>query len=130
MFAMDPVQAKLETYWAVLLAAWTSPDRLGVMWMYGMVLGHYEVVLGSSPIYVLTGWTGVLALMGAGRHFSDVNNTFTGYLGAASVPGVYHSPGRPCGSCLLYTDGRNPAAPPVCRHCDRQCSADICLLRG
>lgn len=85
LFAMDPVQVNLEKDWAVLLAAWIVLT-IGVMWMYGIILGHYEVFWGSSPIYVLTGWTGILALMGAGRHFFDVNNTFTGYMGAASYP--------------------------------------------
>jgi peptidoglycan/LPS O-acetylase OafA/YrhL len=56
------------------------------MWMYGIILGHYEVFWGSSPVYVLTGWTGVLALMGTGRHFFDSSTTFTAYMGAASYP--------------------------------------------
>ena len=85
LLAVDPVQVKLEKFWAVLLAAWIVLT-IGVMWTYGMILGHYEVFWGASPIYVLTGWTGVLALMGAGRHLLDVSNTFTDYVGAASYP--------------------------------------------
>jgi peptidoglycan/LPS O-acetylase OafA/YrhL len=85
LFAMDSVQAMVEKYWAVLLAAWIVLT-IGVMWTYGMILGHYEVFWGSSPLYVLTGWTGVLALMGAGRHLLDFTNTFAAYMSAASYP--------------------------------------------
>lgn len=85
VFSMDPVQAMVEKYWAVLLAAWIILT-IGVMWTYGIFLGHYEVFWGSSAIYVLTGWTGVLALMGVGRHLFDFTNPFAAYMGAASYP--------------------------------------------
>jgi peptidoglycan/LPS O-acetylase OafA/YrhL len=85
LFALDSVQAKMEKYWAVLLAAWIVLT-LGVMWTYGMILGHHEVFWGYSAIYVLTGWTGVLALMGAGRHLVDRSTPFTAYMSAASYP--------------------------------------------
>jgi len=85
LLARDSVQALLETYWAVLLVAWISLT-IGAMWMYGMLLMHTEVLWGSSAFYVLTGWTGVLALMGAGRHLFDVRNNFATYMGAASYP--------------------------------------------
>jgi glucan biosynthesis protein C len=85
LFSMDSVQARLEKYWAVLLAAWIVLT-IGVMWTYGIFLGHYEVFWGSSAIFVLTGWTGVLALMGVGRHLFDITNNFAAYMGAASYP--------------------------------------------
>jgi glucans biosynthesis protein C len=85
LFATDAVQARVEKYWAVLLAAWIVLT-LGVMVTYGMVLGHYEVFWGYSALFVLTGWTGVLALMGAGRHLVNSTSTFTAYMGAASYP--------------------------------------------
>jgi len=85
LFAMDAVQARLEKYRAVLLAVWIFLT-IGVMWTYGIMLGHPEVFWGYSPIFVLTGWTGVLALMGAGRHLFDRTNTFTAYLSTASYP--------------------------------------------
>jgi glucans biosynthesis protein C len=85
LFAMDPVQATVEKYWAVLLAAWIVLT-LGVIWTYGMVMGHSEVFWGYSALYVFTGWTGVLALLGAGRHLVNMTNTFTAYMGAASYP--------------------------------------------
>ncbi len=85
LFAMDPVQARLEKYWAVLLAAWIVLT-IGVMWTYGIFLGHAEVFWGYSPLYVLTGWIGVLALMGAGRYLFDRTSTFAAYMGAASYP--------------------------------------------
>jgi peptidoglycan/LPS O-acetylase OafA/YrhL len=85
LFARDPVQAKVEKNWAVLLAAWMILT-IGVIWTYGMVLGHHEVFWGFSPLYVVTGWTGVLALMGAGRHLVDRTNKFTAYMAAASYP--------------------------------------------
>ena len=88
LFAMDSVQAQLERYWAVLLAAWIVLT-IGVMWTYGIILGHYEVFWGSSAIYVVTGWTGVLALMGAGRHLFDSTNNFTAYMGAASYRCIF-----------------------------------------
>lgn len=85
LFAIDTVQAKVEKYWTVLLAAWIVLT-IGVMWTYGIFLGHDEVFWGSSALYVLTGWTGVLALMGAGRHLFDRTNNFAAYMGAASYP--------------------------------------------
>ena len=85
LVAMDSVQAKLETHWKLLLVAWIVLTA-GVMWTYGIFLGHGEVFWGSYAIYVLTGWTGVLALMGTGRHLFDFTNDFTAYLGAASYP--------------------------------------------
>jgi peptidoglycan/LPS O-acetylase OafA/YrhL len=85
LLAMDSVQAIVEKYWAVLLTAWIVLT-IGVMWTYGIILGHYEVFWGSSALYVLTGWTGILALMGAGRHFIDFTNNFAAYLGEASYP--------------------------------------------
>ncbi|MFA5269217.1 MAG: acyltransferase family protein, partial [Methanoregula sp.] len=85
LFAMDPVQAMVEKYRAVLLAAWMVLT-IGVMGVYGMILGHYEVFWGYSVLFVLTGWIGVLALMGEGRHLFDITNTVTAYMGAASYP--------------------------------------------
>ena len=85
LVSIDSVQAQLEKYWVVLLAVWIVLT-IGVMWAYGIFLGHSEVFWGSSAIFVLTGWIGVLALMGAGRHLCDSTNTFTAYMGAASYP--------------------------------------------
>lgn len=85
LFAMDSVQEKVEKYWAVLLVAWIV-QTIGVIWTYGMFLGHHEVFWGYSALYVVTGWIGVLALLGAGRHLVDHTNNFTAYMGAASYP--------------------------------------------
>ncbi|MEI7857749.1 MAG: acyltransferase family protein [Methanomicrobiales archaeon] len=85
LFSMEPVLTRLEKHWAVLLATWIILT-IGVMWIYGIILGHYEVFWGSSVLFVLTGWTGVLALMGAGRHLADRPGTFAAYMGAASYP--------------------------------------------
>jgi len=85
LFSTDSVQALLEQYWAALLAAWIILT-IGVMWMYGITLGHYEVFWGQSSFYVLTGWMGVLALMGAGRHLFDKTNSFAVYMSTASYP--------------------------------------------
>jgi len=85
LLARDFVQAELEKYWAVLLAAWIILT-VGMMWIYGIFLAHNEVLWGSSAFYVLTGWVGVLALMGTGRHLFDIRNTFATYMGAASYP--------------------------------------------
>lgn len=85
LFSLEGVLSLLETYWAVLLAAWVVLT-IGVMWTYGIILGHYEVFWGSSPLYVLTGWTGVLALMGTGRHLLNRTSTFAAYMGAAAYP--------------------------------------------
>jgi len=85
LFARNSVQAKVEKYWAVLLAAWIILT-MGVIWTYGMFLGHHEVFWGYSALYVLTGWTGVLALLGAGRHLLDRTNIFAAYMSAASYP--------------------------------------------
>ncbi|MCK9581798.1 MAG: acyltransferase family protein [Methanoregula sp.] len=85
LLAMDPVQARLENYWAILLAAWIILT-IGVMWICGISLGYDEVFWGYSAAYVLTGWIGILALMGTGRHLLDCSNTFTAYMCAASYP--------------------------------------------
>nr|WP_320160596.1 acyltransferase family protein [uncultured Methanoregula sp.] len=85
LLSLDPVLARLEKYRAVLLAAWIVLT-IGVMWIGGIILGHSDVFWGSSPVYVLTGWTGVLALLGAGRHFLDITNSFTDYMTAAAYP--------------------------------------------
>jgi len=85
LLAMEPVQALLEKYRAVLLAAWILLT-IGVMWTGGILFGHSEVFWGSCAFYVLTGWIGVLALMGAGRHFFNTANSFTAYMGPASYP--------------------------------------------
>lgn len=83
--AGEPAQAWLERHWRPLLAAWVILTA-GVMWIGGIALGHGEFFWGSSPLFVLTGWAGVLALLGAGRHFLGFGNRFTAYLGAASYP--------------------------------------------
>jgi glucans biosynthesis protein C len=85
LLSVDSVQVQLEKYRAVLLAAWLVLTII-VMWIYGIFLGHYDVFWGSSFFFVLTGWTGVLALMGVGRHYFDISNRFTAYMGAASYP--------------------------------------------
>jgi peptidoglycan/LPS O-acetylase OafA/YrhL len=85
LFSMDFVLARLEQYWSVLLAAWIILT-IGVMGMYGIILGHDEVFWGHSILYVLTGWTGVLALMGTGRRLFDRKNTFAAYMATASYP--------------------------------------------
>jgi peptidoglycan/LPS O-acetylase OafA/YrhL len=85
LFAMDPVQARLEKYWAPMLIAWILLT-IGVMGISGMILGHSEMFWGYSPLYVLTGWTGVLAIMGTGRHLVNRTSTFAAYMGAAAYP--------------------------------------------
>lgn len=85
LLATDSARARLEQYWASLLAAWVVLT-IGVMWIGGILLTHDEVFSGYSALYVLTGWIGVLALMGAGRHLLDRTNNFAVYMGAASYP--------------------------------------------
>ncbi len=85
LISMDFVLARLEKYWAFLLAAWIVLT-IGVMGMYGIFLGHDEVFWGHSALYVLTGWTGVLALLGTGRGLFDRKNPFADYMGTASYP--------------------------------------------
>jgi len=85
LLAMDSVQVQLEKFWVILLAAWTLLT-VGVMWIGGIFLGHSELLWGNSAFFVLTGWTGVLALMGVGRHLFNYTNTFAAYMGAASYP--------------------------------------------
>jgi glucan biosynthesis protein C len=85
IFSMDSVQVQLEKYWAVLLAAWIILT-IGGIWIGGIILGHSEILWGNSAIFVLTGWIGVLALMGVGRHMFNFTNNFAAYMGAASYP--------------------------------------------
>jgi len=85
LLAADGIQELLEKNLAWLLAAWIILTA-GVMWIYGILLGHGEVFWGSSAAFVLTGWTGVLAIMGAGRHCLDTGTPLTTRLHAASYP--------------------------------------------
>lgn len=85
LFSLDSAQALMEKNWAVLLAAWIVLT-IGVMGVFGIILGHDEVFWGYSPLYVVTGWTGVLALMGTGRHLFNRKNTFAAYMATASYP--------------------------------------------
>ena len=85
MLATEEVQEELEKNRAALVALWIALTA-GVMWVGGIFLGHGELFWGSSPLFVLTGWIGVLTLMGAGRHLFDFSNSITAYLTAASYP--------------------------------------------
>ena len=85
LLALDSVQAQLERYWAHLVAAWIVLT-IGGIWIYGIYLGHSEVFWGSSAVFVLAGWTGVLALMGAGKHMFDSAGPCEAYLRTASYP--------------------------------------------
>lgn len=85
LLSKDAIQVWLEKYWAVLLTIWVVLT-LGVMWAGGILLGYDSVFWGSSVPFVLTGWTGVLAFMGAGRHLLDYRNSFADYMSAASYP--------------------------------------------
>ncbi len=85
IFAQDPVQARLGKYRAILFSSWIFLT-IGVMWVGGILLGHGEFFWGTSILFAATGWVGVLALMGMGRHIFNMNNRFTGYLTAASYP--------------------------------------------
>lgn len=85
LVASDKVQVSLDENWALLVAVWIALT-IGVMWIGGIVLGHAELFWGSSPLFVLTGWTGALALLGTGRHLLNFSNAVTAYLTAASYP--------------------------------------------
>ena len=93
-----------------------------------MILGHFEVFWGYSALFVLTGWTGVLAFMGAGRHLFDMTNNFTAYMGAASYP-VYIIHQAVLVVIAYYVVMLAiPSGTAVCGHCDLQYPADFCLL--
>lgn len=85
VLAADKTQKELEKYWAGLLAAWIILT-IAVMWVFGILFGHGEVFWGSSAAFVFTGWIGVLALMGAGRHGLDAATPLTTWMHAASYP--------------------------------------------
>jgi len=85
LIASDKVQVSLDENRVLLVAVWIALT-IGVMWVGGIVLGQWELFWGSSPLFVLTGWTGALALLGAGRHLLDFSNVVTTYLSAASYP--------------------------------------------
>ena len=85
LISIEKVQVSLEDYWALLVVVWIALT-LGVMWIGGIALGHGEFFWGSSPLFVLTGWSGALALLGAGRYLLNFSNAFTIYLSAASYP--------------------------------------------
>ncbi len=85
LFGEEAIRARLEKNRTVLLAAWIILT-VGLMWGYGIILEHPEVFWGYSPFFVVTGWMGVLALMGWGSHLLEVSNPFTAYMSAASYP--------------------------------------------
>jgi glucan biosynthesis protein C len=85
LIALDEVQVLLDENRVLLVAVWIALT-IGVMWMGGIMLGQWEHFWGSSPFFVLTGWTGALALLGAGRHLLNFSTALTAYLSAASYP--------------------------------------------
>lgn len=85
LLSKEAIQVRLEEHWALLLTLWVVLT-VGVMWTGGILLGYDSVFWGSSALFVLTGWIGVLALMGAGRHLFDYRNSFADYMSAASYP--------------------------------------------
>lgn len=85
LLSHEPVLSRLEAHRIVLLAAWLVLTA-GVMVGWGLIQGHTEVFWGSSPLFVLTGWTGVLALLANARHLFDQATPATAYLTAASYP--------------------------------------------
>lgn len=85
LVSAEKVQVSLEENRVLLVAVWIALT-IGVMWVGGIVLGQWELFWGSSPLFVLTGWTGALALLGAGRHLLNFSNAVTTYLSAASYP--------------------------------------------
>lgn len=94
LFSLDSVQAHLEKYWSVLVAAWVFLMFCMIVFSGGIWSGRltlFDVI--ASPLSPLTGWIGVLALMGTGRHLMNVTNNFAAYMSAASYP-VYiiHQP--------------------------------------
>jgi len=56
------------------------------MGILGILLDHGEVFWGTSILYTLTGWIGVLALMDMGRHYLNRSVPLTAYLTASSYP--------------------------------------------
>lgn len=85
LVSAEKVQVSLEEDRLILIAVWIALT-IGVMWVGGIVLGHQELFWGSSPLFVLTGWTGALALLGTGRHLLNFSTAATTYLSAASYP--------------------------------------------
>jgi peptidoglycan/LPS O-acetylase OafA/YrhL len=85
LVSAEKIQVSLEENRALLVAVWIALT-VSVMWIGGIVLGHEELFWGSSPLFVLTGWTGALALLGTGRHLLNFSNAVTTYLSAASYP--------------------------------------------
>jgi len=94
LFSTDPVQQLLEKYWSVLVAAWIVLTLCMIVFAMGVMEGNLTLIdVIASPLSPLAGWTGVLALLGAGRHLLNVTGSFAAYMGAASYP-VYilHQP--------------------------------------
>lgn len=85
LLAIDGIQQQLERNRVFLVMVWAGLT-IGVMWVGGILLGNSDLFWGSSPLFVLTGWCGVLAFLGTGRRLLDFSNTITAYLAAASYP--------------------------------------------
>lgn len=85
LLSQETVQARLEAHRNALLAAWIALTA-GAIIGGGIFLGQPGVLWGTSPVFVLTGWAGVLALLGTGRHLLDRATPLTGYFATASYP--------------------------------------------
>lgn len=94
LFSQDSVQDLLEQYWSVLVAAWILLTVCMIVFSGEILSGNLTLIdVIASPFSPLTGWVGVLALLGMGRHLMNTTIPLTAYLGAASYP-VYilHQP--------------------------------------
>ncbi|WML68092.1 MAG: hypothetical protein METHP_01671 [Methanoregula sp. SKADARSKE-2] len=86
-FRDGPVLALIEEYRVALLAAWIAL-MIRVMGSAGSLLDHDGgFTRGDHFLHTLTGWMGVLALMGMGRrHYLNRSTPLTAYLTASSYP--------------------------------------------
>jgi len=94
LFSRDSVQETLEKYRVLLAGAWILLTVGMIVFAMGIPAGTLTLLdVISSPLSPLTGWIGVLALIGMGRHLFNGTNNFSAYLGAAAYP-VYiiHQP--------------------------------------
>jgi len=85
LLSKDAVQVRLEACRVPLLVLWIALAA-GAIIGGGIFLGQPGVLWGTSPVFVLTGWVGVLALLGTGRHLLERATPLTEYLATASYP--------------------------------------------
>jgi glucan biosynthesis protein C len=86
LISRDTVQQQLEHSWRYFLCAWVVLTLVLLIAESGALTGAAAGEDPTSPLFSLTGWIGVLAFIGTGRHLINRTGPFAAYMGAAAYP--------------------------------------------